>query len=287
MDRPHPALRGTLLVLLLAALVVVPAAPSRAASARLTFLSLNMCGNACGQRMTVVADLEASLSSRQPFAVMLQEVCRGQFDRLRADLPAYRGRFATTLPGRCWDGSDYGIAVLLRTSSYRLQGVWSLPNPGADEPRALLCLRTSVGGASQPLVVCSTHIDFNTENRASQISAVASRTRSLDPGRAVVVGGDFNTTPGNRAIDPMYDSVYPSGTGVFREADSTNLSRSGGGEGSTYNEFTSCGTLPCGSTLRKIDYVFMSRRDFVSPAADVKDAAHSDHAPVWARAEVR
>lgn len=272
------------LLVTVAGLAVVPAAvpAASATSARLTFLSANLCGNACGTRMTVVGDLEQALRARSPYAVTLQEVCRSQLNRLLADLPAYRGRFATTLAKRCWDGSDYGIAVLVRTSSFTVAGEWWLPNPGGNEPRKLLCLQSSVAGASQPLVACSVHVDYHAANLAAQLAAVASRTRSLYRGHKVLVGGDLNTTPGSSALNPMYDSAYWHGTGVFEEADATNHRRSGGGPDSTYNEFTSCGSMPCGPSNRKIDYVFMSRYDFTNRSADATNAAHSDHALLWA-----
>lgn len=273
------ALLTTLVVL---ATAVLTASEAGATSSRLTLLSANLCGNACGTRMAVVSDLEQAMRARAPYAVSLQEVCRSQFSRLLLDLPAYRGRFATTLPKRCWDGSDYGIAVLLRTRTFSTAGEWWLPNPGGNEPRKLLCLQSSVAGASQPFITCTVHVDYHAANLASQVRAVADRTRALYRGHKVMVGGDVNTTPGAAALNTMYDSSYWHGTGVFEEADATNHRRSGGGPDSTYNEYTSCGSMPCGPANRKIDYVFLSRYDFVNRSADATNLAHSDHALLWA-----
>jgi endonuclease/exonuclease/phosphatase family metal-dependent hydrolase len=279
-------------------LVTVPLfrpAPVNAASASLSFLQFNMCGNACGTQMTVVTDLENSINnhSPQPFVVTLDEVCRSQYKKLWGDLVPYYGHFETTVAGRCWDGSDYGIAILLRTSAFSYLGSWWLPNPGNNEPRKMSCLQTDVPGASQPLVACVTHIDTHSANIPSQISAVASRAQSYWSGHKVLVGGDFNTTPSNSALNPMYSTSYANGTGVFNEADSSNFSRGGGGVGSTYNEYTGgCASYPCGwqaaywNPTKKIDYIFLSKYDFISYSADATYALHSDHTPLWATATI-
>jgi endonuclease/exonuclease/phosphatase family metal-dependent hydrolase len=293
---PHRRLTRLLLVALLA---VAPAAvavqPVTANSASLAFLQFNMCGNACGTHLTVVADVESSINghSPQPFVVTLNEVCRSQYGKLYADLLPYYGHFEPTITGRCWDGSDYGIAILLRTSSYTYLGSWPLPNPAGTEPRKMSCLQTNVAGASQPLVACVTHIDTSSANIPSQISSVASRARGFWSGHKVLVGGDFNTTPGASALNPMYSTQYSGGTGVFNEADSGNFSRGGGGTGSAYNEYTGgCLHWPCGyrandwKTQRKIDYVFLSRYDFISYSADASYSLHSDHVPLWASAVI-
>ena len=300
--RRQPTRLLVLVVLLLAGLVAPPPpeaadadADANAASTGLTFLHFNMCGNACGTRMTVVTDLANAITSRspQPFVVTLNEVCRSQYDKLDADLPPYRGHFEPTVLSRCWDGSDYGIAVLLRTGSFADLGSTPLPSPGGGEPRKMSCLRTNVPGASQPLVACVTHVDTGAANLAPQIGAVASRARDYWAGHKVLVGGDFNATPGSSALNPMYSTDYPGGTGVFNEADSANSSRGGGGVGSSDNEYTGgCASYPCGwqaaysHPTRKLDYVFLSRYDFVGYGADGTYARHSDHIPLWVTATI-
>jgi endonuclease/exonuclease/phosphatase family metal-dependent hydrolase len=288
-------MRLLVVALLAAAPLAVVARPAEAASADLTFLQFNMCGQACRTHMTIVTDVENSINGRspQPFVVTLNEVCRSQYDKLYVDLLPYYGHFEPTVASRCWDGSDYGIAILLRTSSFSYLGSWPLPNPGGGEPRKMSCLQTNVSGASQPLVACVTHIDTNSANIASQISAVAGRARGFWADNKVLVGGDFNTTPDSSALSPMYSTLHSGGTGVFNEADSGYFSRSGGGTGSTYNEYTGgCQHRPCGcrvndwKTLRKIDYIFLSRYDFTSYSADATYALHSDHTPLWATAVI-
>ena len=108
-------------------------------------------------------------------------------------------------------------------------------------------------------------------------------------GHHVLIGGDFNVTPGSSTLNPMYSSQYANGTGVFNEADASNFSRSGGGVGSSYNEYTGgCFSYPCGwqaaywHPTKKIDYVFLSRYDFTGFTADATYALRSDHTPLWA-----
>lgn len=257
------------LVVLVYALLRLPADAGTTPSA-LSVLQFNMCGNACGTRFAVVDDLESEITDRaqQPFVVTLNEVCRGQYDRLLADLP-YHGHFQPTMPNRCWDGSDYGIAVLVRSSDVGYAGSAPLPAPAGGEPRTVTCVRTAF--QSRPLVACATHLDTDPANTASQVTAVAEHAGAFRAGAAVVVGGDFNTTPGRPALDPM--------DADFVEADAADDAFTGG-----------CSRARCGDRpgyahpTRKIDYVFLSRGDFTGTSELVTSAAHSDHVPLWATA---
>ncbi len=254
------------LVVLVYAVLRLPVAASAEPGA-VTFLQFNMCGSACGTRLTVVGDLEREIRGHdpQPYVVTLDEVCRGQYDRLVADLH-YAGHFEPTVRNRCWDGSDYGIAILLRTSEVRHLGSWPLPAPAGGEPRALACVRSTA--RDRPLVGCVTHLDTDPANSPSQVAAVAGRTAAF-PG-PTVVGGDFNAPPDSAAMDPMYgafDEVEPGRGGAF----------TGG-----------CTTTGCGAgyrrPTRKIDYLFLSRGDFAGPATRTGSAPHSDHVPLWSTA---
>jgi endonuclease/exonuclease/phosphatase family metal-dependent hydrolase len=255
-------------VLLVYAVLRVPA--SADTTSGLTFLQFNMCGNACGTRFAVVGDLEREILGHpaQPDVVTLDEICRGQYDKLVADLH-YGGHFEPTVRDRCWDGSDYGVAILVRTAEVGYVGSWPLPSPAGGEPRTLACVRTTV--RSRPLVGCVTHLDTDPANTPSQVAAVAARTTAFT-GDLVVVGGDFNASPDSAAMDPMYgafDEVEPGRGGEF----------TGG-----------CSAPRCGSRpgyrhpIRKIDYIFLSRGGFADRTARTIDAPHSDHTPLRATA---
>ena len=135
-----------------------------------------------------------------------------------------------------------------------------------------------------------TRIDYHASNTAVQIAAVAARAGGYAPANAVVVGGDFNSTPTSSALSAMYSGSYPGGRGTFVEADSASLARTGGGSSSTYNQFTGCGGAPCPSgshpAHRKIDYLFLSGGGFSAYSATALSAAHSDHRPLLATAVV-
>ena len=257
------------LVVLVYALLRLPA-DADPAPGTLAILQFNMCGSACGTRFTVVDDLEGEITGRgrQPFVVTLDEVCRGQYDRLLADLP-YHGHFEPTVPNRCWDGSDYGTAVLVRSSDVEYAGSTRLPAPAGGEPRTVTCVRTAV--LARALVACATHLDTDPDNTTSQVAAVADHAGAFRADAAVVVGGDFNTIPGRPALDPMEAG--------FVEADAADDAFTGG-----------CARARCGDgagyahPTRKIDYVFLSRGDFTGVSTQVTSAQHSDHTPLWATA---
>ncbi|HEY7104526.1 MAG TPA: endonuclease/exonuclease/phosphatase family protein [Mycobacteriales bacterium] len=257
------------LVVLVYALLRLPADADTSPST-VSILQFNLCGNACETRFAVVDDLEAEITGRgrQPFVVTLNEVCRSQYGRLVADLP-YHGHFQPTVTSRCWDGSDYGVAVLIRSSDVAYAGSAPLPAPAGGEPRTVTCVRTALQG--RPLVACATHLDTDPANTPSQVAAVADHADAFRAGAAVVLGGDFNTTPGRPALDPI-------DTG-FVETDATDDAFTGG-----------CSRARCGDgpgyahPTRKIDYVFLSRGDFTGVSALVTSAPHSDHVPLWATA---
>jgi endonuclease/exonuclease/phosphatase family metal-dependent hydrolase len=275
-----------------AAVVSLSVPPVSAASAKVSLLQFNVCGKTCHLGTAVVGDIENAVTSAdpQPLVLTLNEMCRSDYAKLTADLPAYHGYFQTTLPRNCADGSDNGDVILVRTSSVTYLGSWALPRPGGGEARMVTCLRTSVSGASRPLVACVTHIDYHASNTAAQISAVATRAAGYAPANAVVVGGDFNSTPTSSPLNAMYSGSYPGGHGTFVEADSANHLRTGGGSSSTYNQFTGCGGAPCPSASHpahhKIDYLFLSDTGFSGYSATALSAAHSDHRPLVATAVV-
>jgi endonuclease/exonuclease/phosphatase family metal-dependent hydrolase len=263
---PSRGVRLLGVVVLVYAMLRLPAPAD--ASSGLTFLQFNMCGRACGTHLTIARDVETAISghSPRPFVVTLDEVCRSQYDRLVADL-RYSGHFEPTVRDRCWDGSDYGIAILLRTGSVDYLGSWPLPSPAGGEPRTLSCVRATL--RSQPLVGCVAHLDTDPANTPSQVAAVAARTAGFTAD-SVVVGGDFNATPDSAAMDPMY--------GAFDEAEPVR-----GGEFTGGCVVTRCGSRPgYHHPTRKIDYIFLSRGDFADRAAETTDAPHSDHTLLWA-----
>src|SRR5262245_3159486 len=104
------------------------ASGANALTGRQAGLQLNMCGNVCNHGgLAVVANIARTIAARAPLAVTLNEVCQNQYDRLRADLAVYSGRFDPTGP-LCTNGARYGNAILVRTPQTRLVGSWPLPD---------------------------------------------------------------------------------------------------------------------------------------------------------------
>jgi endonuclease/exonuclease/phosphatase family metal-dependent hydrolase len=230
---------------------------------RQTYLQLNMCGNACNHGgLAVVHRIEAAITGGWPYAVTLNEVCENQFDKLSADLTAYRGRFDPTGPV-CGNGERYGNAILIRTQGVELVGSWSLPSIAGGEPRRLMCLSPRPASPA-PVIACVTHLSFIQEEIAAQVDAVAGITHGLAEDHALLLGGDFNAPPADTRLDLIYGAADGAGVGDFDEA----------------------APMRGGS---KIDYVFLSGgywSDAMARDADVTGGL-SDHRAVWAAATFR
>jgi endonuclease/exonuclease/phosphatase family metal-dependent hydrolase len=243
-----------------------------------TYLQFNLCGNACNSgSLLVVTDLVRWVQDRQPFALTLNEVCENQYDRLRSDLGRYSGRFEATGP-TCRNGARFGNAILVRTTDVSLVGSWELPNPAGDEPRRLMCLRTQPSAAPS-LVVCVTHISNEAANIEAQVSAVADLLSTLDMNNAVLLGGDFNTVPGDARMDPLYRTCEGGG-GLFHEADTGGCANRSVVNGKVGPDVINEGTYG----PHKYDYIFLSDEHWSSSTADVTAPATglSDHEALWA-----
>lgn len=261
---------GAVVVAVVVLVGVTVTGASGVAAGRQAYLQLNMCGNVCNSGgLAVVRNLDNTIAARHPVAVTLNEMCENQYERLRRNLPGYRGRFDPTGP-TCGNGARYGNAILVRSSTVELVGSWQLPNPAGGETRRLMCLSSHPTGAG-PLVVCVTHISYVAGNIGPQVAAV-SRLLAALAAPALLLGGDFNAMPTDTRLDPMYGACYRSGIGVFEEAGAAGCaSRSTGG-----------GTF----SGRKIDYIFLSAGRWSGVHAEAYDAVNglSDHEALWATA---
>jgi endonuclease/exonuclease/phosphatase family metal-dependent hydrolase len=224
---------------------------ANAASGRQAYLQVNTCGNSCNRGgLAVVRNLAGTIAAHQPYAVTLNEMCENQYDRLRAQLRGYAGRFDPTGP-TCRNGARYGNAILVRSSTVDLVRSWPLPNPSGHETRRLMCLRTP------SFLVCVTHISYLPADIAAQVATVARILRGLGD-VPVLLGGDFNTGPADPRMSPLY--------GAFAEA----------GSQATMG-------------ARKIDYLFRSAGHWADARDRVIDAARglSDHRSLLATAVFR
>ena len=128
------------------------------------------------------------------------------------------------------------------------------------------------------LVVCVTHISFVAGNIAPQIDAVAGILPGLPGDDPILLGGDFNTDPGDARLNPVYSNRYDAGTGTFTEADSAGSHSRSGAEGVNDTTFA----------RHKLDYIFLADGHWSAARAAVVDAGRglSDHSALLATTTV-
>jgi hypothetical protein len=240
--------------------VVTP--PPAEAAATVRVLDFNFCGAIChkgvidrpGSNNDVVEEVRNRIVAFRPHLVMLQESCHGQFERitklLRSSAWPMDGVFRPQRQdGRCKGGSrGFGDAVLTagRVGS---REVLDLPDLGGEN-RAILCLNTDAQG---PVLACSLHLVTGKAGpgRREHTMQLASAARMLNrkaAGRAVIVGGDFNATPGKMG-------ALLGGAGRFFDIDPQKA----------------------GTRGDKIDYVLFNRSHFSGPSCGPVGSRYSDH----------
>jgi endonuclease/exonuclease/phosphatase family metal-dependent hydrolase len=259
-----------------AALVVnpgfVPGARPAAAAEPVRVMQYNVCGAICnggvvtkpGSDNDVVEDVRNRIVAARPHIVTLNEVCNGQFARLKNVLQGSHwpmdGVFRKQRnDGRCKDGSGFGDAVLTAGPVGRTE-VLQLPDRGSED-RAIICLNTSAHG---PVLACSLHlVTGKNDGRQERLEQLAAAARALNRRagvRAVIVGGDFNTVPSG-----MGALLDPRRGGRFFDVDPQKAPTRGS----------------------KIDYVLFSRRHFSDPSGGPVSSRFSDHEVLVGRATRR
>jgi endonuclease/exonuclease/phosphatase family metal-dependent hydrolase len=210
------------------------------------------------------------IRSANPDFVMLQEVDRltersGRRDQLREleNLTDLHGVFGNTLD---FQGGQYGIAVLSRWPDIA-QILHALPvEPpqeragGSHEPRGVL--QAAVASPYGTIYLLNTHLDPSPDDsyRLQEAARVQSIAHALmSPENIVVIGGDFNATPGSETIHVM-------STGRFRDA----WVGCGAGEGKSY---------PALEPTKRIDYLLIPATLECVDATVITSTA-SDHRPV-------
>jgi endonuclease/exonuclease/phosphatase family metal-dependent hydrolase len=252
-SRRHPS---ALAASLLLAGALFTADPERAdASGALRVMQFNICGAICNHGGNgVVEHVRDKIVGFRPAIVTLNEICAGQFSRLKSMLGGGAWKMSGVFrpqrhDGRC-PGGGFGDAVLTAGSVGRTE-VLPIPNLG-PEHRAVLCLRTSAGG---PVLACTLHLVTGKGKKGSREkylqSAAAARALNARAARgAVIVGGDFNLVPGqmgsllNTGRGGRFFDIDPQGTGTHG---------------------------------RKIDYVLFSRAHFSNPSGGPQGSKYSDH----------
>jgi beta-N-acetylhexosaminidase len=202
--------------------------------------------------------------------VLLQEVDQGTRRSGRVDQPkvlaertGFHVAFGSALD---YDDGKYGIAILSRwpiLSDTLIHLPVTPPQAragGSHEPRG--ALRVVVAAPSGRLAVINTHLDATADDRwrrqeADSIVSLAAQLRRGE--HAVIVGGDFNSTPESAVQQAVRG-------GGLRDS----WSECAAGDGFTY---------PDGAPVKRIDYLYLTG-ELRCTAARVIDTRVSDHRPL-------
>ena len=242
----------------------------------------------------IVPAIVRSVDDRNPTFMSLNEACQSQTDALEQQLGGhYKVYFApiTRYDGdgnvggvTCDDGSAYGNAVLYRTDfADDIRGTpYNLDTPQYDEDgnerRGAAC----VSSASKGTTFCAVHLTAEGGDEGDDARDTETRNLrdSLDrdyPGNTILMGGDFNATPGSDPMNNIYEPRYGGDAeGRFKEVDST-----GGSLGGCRSGGNTHGGIGGRHVFgKKIDYIF------TTPDVEIHDAqaTHSpvsDHSPLW------
>ncbi len=283
MPRPvHRMPNWAIVVITSAALLVggVLVAHQATASARVSAMTLNICGVVCNKgEVTRVASFVANKTITNKLSVaFIQELCYSQFRRIKTLVEAkgYSTVYtSTTKSGQCdnhddrW-GTGFGMAILVKGRSWG-RVVVPLPVTRGAEKRSLLGVNATIGGRST--FVASVHNSPTAKaGLDAQLKAVATFLNAK-ASKPVIAGGDFNAMPDNRGMGAFY-SAKAGGSGLFTELDELHH-----GEAARSGE----ATFDAG---RKIDYLFVSSAHFKGPHADSAGTSISDHSVYQGTARV-
>ncbi|GAA0914296.1 endonuclease/exonuclease/phosphatase family protein [Virgisporangium aurantiacum] len=244
-------------------------------------ISYNVCGaSTCQSPLSLSAwttEMKRQITAWDADAVMLQELCLGQWIALRDALPGYRAVWSSTVqatPGCTkWNAdSRFGLGVLVKTTGPVDRLVGNLTVPAGTELRAVLCARGTID--NRVTLACTTHLAqyILPDNGAAQVMAHIGGWAGASP---VLIGADVNA-------DPFTDTVLgpiragTAGTGTFAEVDENDrdhftadclaagVSECRSGEGTVAGD-------------RKFDNIFVTTADFHTVRGDAVEPGLSDH----------
>lgn len=209
-----------------------------------------------------------------PEVILLQEVCAGMVDGIKSRMghAVYRERKASNT--NCGGAGIGEMAVwtggsLSGTSRHDLGAVQA-----GGHVYGLACVTFSHAGRATR--ACSTHLaaggaEFDPVRQATAKAIQDKSNTWIGEGKRVIVGGDFNSRPGDATMNAMY-GVGPLSGGPFREIHQTrgSANQDRGGLNTFYS--------------KKIDYIFVSKVDAASSGGTenvCKDCTPSDHRMLW------
>lgn len=188
--------------------VVGLSAPAIAVGPPISVWSFNACGHSCHQDSPdpILAGIGVPMAQTRPFAVLVQEICINQATAL-ADYTGYHFVFSSAISACSVNGApaSFGNAVFSKNAFTGERLVWNLPNevPGS-EPRTMVC--DSTPGLLSEVMLCSTHLALQQASRVKQVDVIAGVANSpVGMVGTLVIGGDFNATPGTAEIKKLYN----------------------------------------------------------------------------------
>jgi endonuclease/exonuclease/phosphatase (EEP) superfamily protein YafD len=92
----------------------------------------------------------------------------------------------------------------------------------------------------------------------------------------VVLGGDFNLYPTSNVLDQIYGNGGGGASGLFKEAGGCTWR-------ATVTKKCNAATRIEGRSIHKLDYVFLSGKDFWGAGITTGPSATSDHDYVYAK----
>jgi len=288
--RPARLLCRSVTICALAGALLLCTEATASADTTLRFWHFNMCGakiaDYCngGANQPVSNAIKSSIENYKPDAVSLNEACESQWGTTYWNLNAagiwsMNSRFVATrtrkLEGpdfNCnpYDGNRrFGNVLFSRQTILLEPSQVPLPPANTTETRKLWCM---VVDLHRDTVYCTVHITRDDADKRAQIERVASTVNQwVDDGIPVVLMGDFNVTPDDDRLDPIYDSALGGDAhGRFEEVDEYHNS----------STRCRCGEATQHGTNRKIDYIFVSARDFYDVDGDATTSSYSDHDPL-------
>ncbi|MDV5145692.1 FG-GAP-like repeat-containing protein [Streptomyces sp. SBC-4] len=223
-------------------------------------ITYNVCGaHTCQSDLDLTAwtaEIRDQTLAWDTDALMLQELCFGQWAALRGALPGYSGVWtSTTTDSDCakWSSTGdtrFGLGVFVKAPAGAPpveRYTANLTVPANTEARSVLCARGPIDGRT--ILACTTHLAqyIKPDNGSAQVMA---HIDTWAAGAPVILGTDLNA-----GTEPVYDPALNPirnglpGTGPFVEADENDRE-------------------PTVASGRKFDHVFLSSRDFHTVRAD-------------------
>lgn len=193
------------------------------------------------------------IKKERPDVVLLQEVdnqtSRSAKVDQAAELAKLTGMHGVFGKAMAYAGGGYGQAILtkIETTANIVH-----PLPSSAEPRIAFEATVTIHGTA--IKVITAHLDLNAEKRLAQATEL--NRLFADTTQPIILGGDFNATPGSPAITQLANHWHAT------EKSAPTL------------------TSPADHPIEEIDHFFIKGCTLTSPVTVLPEAMASDHRPL-------